>query len=67
MLLLSLSNRFKMIKQLFFVLALLFSVGHKDENGSWADSPEYWVLIVTKDKKLKYEFGRFRCGISDEE
>ena len=27
MLLLSLSNRFKMIKQLFFVLALLFSVG----------------------------------------
>ena len=39
---------------------------HKDENGSWADSSDYWYLIVTKDKKLKYEFGRFFCSVSDE-
>ena len=39
---------------------------HRDENGSWTESPDYWYLIITKDRKMKYEFGRFCCGVSDE-
>ena len=38
----------------------------KDENGSWADTPDYWYLIITKDRKARYEFGRFSCAVSDE-
>ena len=38
----------------------------KDENGSWTETPDYWYLIITKDRKTKYEFGRFHCGVSDE-
>ena len=39
----------------------------RDGNGGWQDSDDYWYLIITKDRKAKYEFGRFCCGISDEE
>ena len=38
----------------------------RDENGSWTESPDYWYLIITKNRKMKYEFGRFCCGVSDE-
>ena len=38
----------------------------KDENGSWTEPPEYWYLIITNSKKMKYEFGRFNCAISAE-
>ena len=38
----------------------------KDENGSWTEAPEYWYLIITKGKKMKYEFGCFRCVLSGE-
>lgn len=38
----------------------------KDENGNWQDSSDYWYLIITKDNKTKYEFGRFFCSVSDE-
>ena len=33
----------------------------KDSDGSWTESPDYWYLVITNDRKLKYEFGRFRC------
>ena len=39
----------------------------RDEKGGWQESADYWYLIITKDRKAKYEFGRFRCGISDGE
>ena len=38
----------------------------KDEEGNWTEAPEYWYLIITKSKKMKYEFGRFKCAISAE-
>ena len=37
----------------------------KDENGSWTEASEYWYLIITKGKKMKYEFGRFKCEIKN--
>ena len=37
----------------------------KDENGNWTEAPEYWYLIITKGKKMKYEFGCFRCEIKN--
>ena len=39
---------------------------HKDEDGNWTGSPDYWYLIITRDRKTRYEFGRFSCSISDE-
>ena len=38
----------------------------KDEEGNWTEAPDYWYLIITKSKKMKYEFGRFKCAISAE-
>ena len=38
----------------------------KDDSGNWKETPDYWYLIITRDNKIKYEFGRFCCGISDE-
>ena len=38
----------------------------KAADGGWADSPDYWYLIITRDRKIKYEFGRFFCSVSDE-
>ena len=37
----------------------------KDENGNWTEAPEYWYLIITNSKKMKYEFGRFKCEIKN--
>ena len=39
----------------------------RDENGTWQETPDYWYLIITRDKKIKYEFGRFHCGIVEED
>ncbi len=36
----------------------------KDENGNWMES-ECWCLIITRDRKVKYEFGRIHCGIKN--
>ena len=36
----------------------------KDENGNWTETPEYWYLIITNGKKMKYEFGRFKCELN---
>ena len=37
----------------------------RDENGNWLETPEYWYLLITKDKTIDYYFARFHCGISD--
>ena len=37
----------------------------KDGNGSWQAPPEYWFLVISKVKELKYEFGMFRCEIQE--
>ena len=38
----------------------------RDESGAWQETPDTWYLIITKSKKMKYEFGRFKCAISAE-
>lgn len=37
----------------------------KDADGNWAGS-EYWYLLITKDRKTEYRFGRFFCEVTDE-